>query len=64
MKSPRNKGLGNTIPDFDLSALGPLHVATIAKGLFSMMTPEVKVLLHERPQIKSVVLFGIEVSSP
>lgn len=54
------KGLGNTIPDIDLPALGPLLLATIEKGLFSMVTPEVKALLHERPQIKSVVLFGIE----
>ncbi|KAG2148059.1 Isochorismatase-like protein [Suillus clintonianus] len=54
------KGLGNSIPDIDLPSLGPLLVATIAKGLFSMLTPEVKALLHERPHIKSVVLFGIE----
>ncbi|KAG0696722.1 Isochorismatase-like protein [Suillus ampliporus] len=54
------KGLGNTILDIDLPSLGPLLVATIEKGLFSMMTPEVKTLLHERPQIKSVVIFGIE----
>ncbi|KAG1820565.1 Isochorismatase-like protein [Suillus subaureus] len=54
------KGLGNTIPDIDLPSLGPLLVATIAKSFFSMMTPEVKAILHERPQIKSVVLFGIE----
>ncbi|KAG1756105.1 Isochorismatase-like protein [Suillus lakei] len=54
------KGLGTTIPDIDLPSLGPLLLATIEKGLFSMMTPEVKALLRERPQIKSVVLFGIE----
>ncbi|KAG2362028.1 Isochorismatase-like protein [Suillus spraguei] len=60
VKSPENKGLGNTIPDIDLPSLGPLLVATTAKGLFSMMMPEVKAILHEHPQIKSVVLFGIE----
>ncbi|KAG2159044.1 Isochorismatase-like protein [Suillus bovinus] len=54
------KGLGNTIPDIDLPSLGPLLLATIEKGLFSMVTPEVKALLYERPQVKSVVLFGIE----
>ncbi|KAG1792479.1 Isochorismatase-like protein [Suillus plorans] len=54
------KGLGSTIPDIDLPYLGPLLVATIEKGLFSMMTPEVKTILHERPQIRSMVLFGIE----
>lgn len=64
VKSPENKGLGNTIPDIDLPSLGPLLVATTAKGLFSMMMPEVKAILHEHPQIKSVVLFGIEVSLP
>ncbi|OJA07684.1 hypothetical protein AZE42_01878 [Rhizopogon vesiculosus] len=54
------KALGNTTPDIDLTSLGPLHVATIDKGLFSMLTPEVKAILHDRVQIKSVVLFGIE----
>lgn len=64
MKPSKRKALGNTIPDIDLPSLGPLLLATIEKGLFSMVTPEVKALLHERPQIKSVVLFGIEVSLP
>ncbi|KAG1773842.1 Isochorismatase-like protein [Suillus occidentalis] len=50
LKIAKRKGLGNTIPDIDLPALGPLLLATIEKGLFSMVTPE----------IKSVVLFGIE----
>lgn len=54
------KGFGNTIPDIDLLSLGPLLVATIAKELYSMMTPEVRAVLHKRPQIKSVVLFGVE----
>ncbi|KIJ70413.1 hypothetical protein HYDPIDRAFT_105126 [Hydnomerulius pinastri MD-312] len=54
------KGLGSTTSDIDVASLGDLHVATIEKSLFSMMIPEVKALLSERPQIKSVVLFGIE----
>lgn len=54
------KGLGNTTPDIDLASLGPLHVATVDKGLFSMLTPEVSALLHDRVQVRSVVLFGIE----
>jgi hypothetical protein len=64
IKSPKNKGFGNTIPDIDLPSLGPLLVATIAKELYSMMTPEVRAILHKRPHIKSVVLFGVEVSLP
>ncbi|KIK42989.1 hypothetical protein CY34DRAFT_82600 [Suillus luteus UH-Slu-Lm8-n1] len=54
------KGFGNTILDIDLPSLGPLFVATIAKELYTMMTSEVRVILHKRPQIKSVVLFGVE----
>ncbi|KAG2119122.1 Isochorismatase-like protein [Suillus discolor] len=54
------KGLGSTIPDIDLPSLGPLLVATVEKGLFFMMTPEVKAIPHELPQIRSVVLSGIE----
>ncbi|KAG6333767.1 hypothetical protein ID866_5329 [Astraeus odoratus] len=54
------KGLGPTVPEFDLTSLGDLHIATVEKVLFSMMTPEVKALLHERPHIKSIVLSGIE----
>ncbi|KAH7888076.1 Isochorismatase-like protein [Phlebopus sp. FC_14] len=54
------KGLGSTVSDIDVASLGDLHLATVEKSLFSMMTPEVKVLLRERPQVKSVVLFGIE----
>lgn len=58
----RNAALGATTPEIDLPALADLHVATIEKSLFSMMVPEVKALLRERPHITSVVLFGIEVS--
>ncbi|KAF8138122.1 Isochorismatase-like protein [Boletus edulis] len=55
---------GPTAPGIDLAALADMHVATIEKSLFSMMVPEVKALLGERPHITSVVLFGIEVSYP
>ncbi|KAG9317148.1 Isochorismatase-like protein [Chiua virens] len=58
--SRAHAGLGPTAPEIDLPALGDLHVATIEKSLFSMMVPEVKTLLRERPRITSVVLFGIE----
>ncbi|KAG8218327.1 Isochorismatase-like protein [Butyriboletus roseoflavus] len=54
------KALGTTVPEIDLPALGDLHVATIEKSLFSMMVPEVKALLQERPDVVSIVLFGIE----
>ncbi|KAF9224337.1 Isochorismatase hydrolase [Gyrodon lividus] len=54
------KGLGNTTPEIDVASLGDLHVATVEKSLFSMLVPEVKALLRERPHVKSVVLFGIE----
>ncbi|EGO01561.1 hypothetical protein SERLA73DRAFT_176917 [Serpula lacrymans var. lacrymans S7.3] len=54
------KGLGPTVPEIDVASLGSLHVATIDKTLFSMVTPEVKELLKARPNLKSVVLFGIE----
>ncbi|KAI9575017.1 Isochorismatase hydrolase [Boletus coccyginus] len=54
------KALGPTAPEIDLQALADLHVATIDKSLFSMMVPEVKALLQERPHVTSVVLFGIE----
>ncbi|KAI0786457.1 Isochorismatase-like protein [Abortiporus biennis] len=54
-----SRALGPTVPELDLTALGPLHLGTIEKTLFSMATPEVKKLLQER-NIKSVVLFGIE----
>ncbi|KAF8556246.1 Isochorismatase hydrolase [Imleria badia] len=54
------KVFGATAPEIDLPALADLHVATIEKSLFSMMVPEVKNLLQERPHLTSVVLFGIE----
>lgn len=60
----RDAALGTTTPEIDLPALADLHVATIEKSLFSMMVPEVTMLLRERPHVTSVVLFGIEVSLP
>ena len=54
------KGLGNTTPEIDLKSLGPLHLVTVEKTLFSMFTPEVKQLLESRKNVRSIVLFGIE----
>lgn len=52
--------MGTTVPEIDLASLGPLHLATVEKTLFSMFTPEVGSLL-KRQNFKSVVIFGIEV---
>ncbi|THH33744.1 hypothetical protein EUX98_g475 [Antrodiella citrinella] len=54
-----SKALGPTVPEIDLESLGALHLGTIDKTLFSMLTPEVETIL-ETHSIKSVVLFGIE----
>jgi len=54
-----SKALGPTVPELDMESLGSLHLGTIDKTLFSMLTPEVKTILDSR-NIKSVVLFGIE----
>jgi len=55
------KGLGPTIAELALSTLGPLHLGTFSKSLFSMITPEVsRVLASRLPPVKSVVLCGIE----
>ncbi|KAI5982281.1 Isochorismatase-like protein [Pisolithus marmoratus] len=54
------KGLGPTTPEINLDSLGDLRILTVEKVLFSMMTPDVKAQLQERPHIRSVVLFGIE----
>lgn len=48
------KAFGHTVPEVDLSGC---HV--FEKTRFSMMTPDVKNLAHER-SVKSVVLCGIE----
>lgn len=55
--------LGSTVSEIDLASLGPLRLATHSKTLFSMFTPEVKTILDTRPNITSIVLFGIEVST-
>lgn len=57
-----SSALGSTAPDISISSLGPLHLATIPKTLFSMVTPEVKDILRNKSHVKSVALFGIEVS--
>ena len=53
--------LGETVPEVDLDGLGPLHLGTFDKTLFSMATPEVLSML-QRYSIKTIVLMGIEVS--
>lgn len=55
-----SKGLGPTVPEIDLDSLGNLRILTVDKNLFSMMVPDVKSNLQQRPHIRSVVLFGIE----
>lgn len=51
------KGLGQTVPELDISHA----IGTYQKTKFSMYLPEVKALLQEKA-IKTVVLFGVEVS--
>lgn len=53
------KSLGETVPEVDLEGLGPLHLGTFDKTLFSMATPEVLSML-QRYNIKTVILMGIE----
>ena len=52
--------LGNTVPEVDLQSLGPLHLGTVEKSLFSMVTPEVITLMQQH-DFKSVIVMGIEV---
>ncbi|KAG5644926.1 hypothetical protein DXG03_007391 [Asterophora parasitica] len=52
--------LGPLDPAIDLKSLGPLHVGTFDKTSFSMVTPEIQAVLQARPQVKNIVLFGIE----
>ncbi|KIP09837.1 hypothetical protein PHLGIDRAFT_85994 [Phlebiopsis gigantea 11061_1 CR5-6] len=54
-----SRALGNTVPEVDLQSLGPLHLGTVEKTLFSMVTPEVISLLQEH-DLKSVIVMGIE----
>lgn len=52
--------LGKTDDRLNLASLGPLHLGTVEKTLFSMATPEFLSVLNKRP-LKSLVLMGIEV---
>jgi len=54
------KALGSTAPEIIIDSLGPLHLGTIEKTLFSMVTSEVKAILNTNTRLKSVVLLGIE----
>ena len=49
------KGLGKTCSEIDLS-----KAAVIEKTKFSMFVPGVQEKLEQRPEAKTVVLFGIE----
>ncbi|GJE84770.1 isochorismatase hydrolase [Phanerochaete sordida] len=53
------KALGDTVPEVDLEGMGPLHLGTFDKSMFSMATPEVIELL-QRYNIKTVIIMGIE----
>lgn len=48
--------LGRTVPELDISKAALLD----HKMLFSMLTPKVHTYFRSNPQLKSVVLFGIE----
>jgi hypothetical protein len=52
--------LGKTDDRLNLASLGPLHLGTVEKTLFSMATPEFLSVLKNR-DFKSLVLMGIEV---
>ena len=54
--------LGKTDARLNLASLGPLHLGTVEKTLFSMATPEFLSVLDKRP-FQSLVLMGIEVRS-
>ena len=51
------------MPELNMAPLGNLHLGTFEKTMFSMAIPPVTALLQKH-DMKSVVLFGIEVSSP
>jgi nicotinamidase-related amidase len=59
LTTQNSKSLGPTDPAVDLNSLGLLHVATVDKTLFSMLTDEVHRIARER-NIKYLVLMGIE----
>ncbi|RDB20484.1 Isochorismatase domain-containing protein 2 [Hypsizygus marmoreus] len=54
------KVFGPVDPGVGLDTLGPLHLGTFDKTLFSMVVSEVVDILTARPHIKHVVIFGIE----
>ncbi|PFH52557.1 hypothetical protein AMATHDRAFT_139710 [Amanita thiersii Skay4041] len=47
-------------PAIDLPSLGSLLIGTWDKTLFSMLIPQVHDLIRARPNVKSIVIFGIE----
>lgn len=52
------KGLGSTVQELDLTGAK----LVFPKTKFSMVLPEVEAVLAETPGVRSVVLFGVEVS--
>jgi len=56
-QNPRS--LGNTDERLGVASLGPLHLVTIEKSLFSMATPEFLSLIESR-DLKSFILAGME----
>lgn len=52
------KGLGSTVQEIDLTGVK----LVLPKTKFSMVLPEVEAALAEIPGVRSVVLFGVEVS--
>ncbi len=54
--------LGKTDDRLDLASIGPLHLGTVEKTLFSMATAEFLSVLKNKG-FKSLVLMGIEVRS-
>ncbi|KLO16386.1 Isochorismatase hydrolase [Schizopora paradoxa] len=51
--------LGHTVPELNVGQLGSLHLKTVDKTLFSLVTPEVENVLRSR-SVKSAILMGIE----
>lgn len=52
--------LGPVDPALDLAPLGDLHLATLDKTLFSMLTEELSDILFSLPHITNVILVGLE----
>ena len=53
-------GLGATVPELKVNELGPLHLGTFDKTLFSAVIPPIEALLKGR-NFESVLILGIEV---